>query len=59
MSMNTEDMMSQLRLARVYVPIQQFGAVYSPMQALRRGTLFPDLDIPYVPPTGMMEVDGK
>lgn len=59
MNMNNGGMMPQLRLARAYVPIQEFGSVFPPLEALRRGTLFPDLYIPYVPPTGFMEVDGK
>ncbi|AEG59010.1 spore coat associated protein CotJA [Desulforamulus ruminis] len=32
-----------LELARAYVPIQQFGAVFNCSEALKRGTLFPDL----------------
>lgn len=29
------------------VPIQQFGALYEAEKALKRGTVFPDLDLPF------------
>lgn len=29
------------------VPVQQFGAVYDGCTALKRGTIFPDLDLPF------------
>ncbi|HIU77015.1 MAG TPA: spore coat associated protein CotJA [Candidatus Pelethocola excrementipullorum] len=29
------------------VPIQQFGSVYDNCKALKRGTIFPDLDLPF------------
>lgn len=29
------------------VPVQRFGAVYEPETALKRGTVFPDLDFPF------------
>jgi len=38
---------SQKRLARAYVPIQQYGRIFSPEEALMKGTLFPDLWSPY------------
>ena len=31
-----------------YVPIQMFGQVYEPMMALDRGTIFPELDKPWL-----------
>ncbi|MFZ5644416.1 MAG: spore coat associated protein CotJA [Bacillota bacterium] len=34
-------------LARAYVPIQRYGPLYSPREALERGTLFPELYRPY------------
>ena len=34
--------------AMAYVPFQQYGAVYQPEQALMAGTLFPDLDKPFL-----------
>lgn len=30
-----------------YVPMQQWGAVYPPDTALQRGTIFPELDLPF------------
>jgi len=36
-----------LQLARAYVPWQQMGQVFSPAEALARGTLFPELVSPY------------
>lgn len=35
-------------LAMARVPMQQWESVYEPNTALSRGTLFPDLDLPYV-----------
>ncbi|KLU71021.1 MAG: hypothetical protein RHS_3130 [Robinsoniella sp. RHS] len=29
------------------VPRQTFGAVYEPQEALKRGTIFRDLDLPF------------
>ena len=29
------------------LPVQRFGAVYEPETALKRGTVFPDLDFPF------------
>ncbi|NLJ97723.1 MAG: spore coat associated protein CotJA [Tissierellia bacterium] len=34
-------------LARAYVPIQIMNQVYSPSEALKKGTLFPELYRPY------------
>lgn len=31
-----------------YVPMQQWGQVYSPEQAFRQGTIFPELDYPFM-----------
>ena len=36
-------------LARAYVPFQIMNQVYSPSEALKRGTLFPELYKPYKP----------
>ena len=36
-------------LARAYVPFQIINQVYSPSEALKRGTLFPELYRPYKP----------
>ena len=37
-----------LPLAMAYVPMQAFSTQYDPEAALCRGTLFPDLDKPFV-----------
>lgn len=34
-------------LAQTYVPWQRYGKVYSPGEALEKGTLFPELYSPY------------
>ena len=34
-------------LAMAYVPFQQWGEVYNDEEALCRGTIFPDLDLPF------------
>ncbi len=39
----------QLRLARAYVPIQMFSTRLEPMEGLMRGTIFPELYMPYKP----------
>lgn len=35
-------------LARAYIPFQIMDKVYSPREALKKGTLFPELYRPYV-----------
>lgn len=35
------------RLARAYVPFQIMDQIFSPTEALRKGTLFPELYEPY------------
>ncbi|NLG87100.1 MAG: spore coat associated protein CotJA [Firmicutes bacterium] len=37
----------QLRLARAYIPIQMFTTRLEPTEGLRRGTIFPELYMPY------------
>ena len=34
-------------LAMAYMPFQQWGETYGDDEALSRGTLFPDLDLPF------------
>ena len=34
-------------LAMAYVPMQEYGVLYDPADALTAGTLFPDLDKPF------------
>jgi len=36
-----------MELARIYFPIQEIRSVYPPTQALKMGTLFPELYRPY------------
>ncbi len=40
------------KIAYAYVPAQTIGELYSPHEGLKRGTVFPELDLP-------MEVYGK
>ncbi len=35
------------RLGYAYVPVQQMNEVYPPEKALERGTMFPELDLPF------------
>lgn len=37
------------KLARAYVPFQKYRERYDHMKGLMRGTIFPELDMPYVP----------
>jgi len=39
--------LQELPLAMAYVPIQCWGDTYAPSRALCRGTLFPQLDLPF------------
>ncbi|HHY92972.1 MAG TPA: spore coat associated protein CotJA [Firmicutes bacterium] len=41
--------LQQLRLARAYVPFQMYTTRFEPLEALRRGTIFPELYMPYRP----------
>ena len=34
--------------AMAYVPFQQFGQIYPPESGLERGTIFPELDKPFL-----------
>ncbi|MTI67859.1 MAG: spore coat associated protein CotJA [Firmicutes bacterium] len=46
--MDNKDMYeSKYKLAHAYVPFQVMGRVYSPDKALCKGTLFPELYMPY------------
>ncbi|MBU5438557.1 spore coat associated protein CotJA [Tissierella sp. MSJ-40] len=49
--MNTEhgyDRRANNELARAYIPFQTMNQVYDPREALKRGTLFPELYRPYI-----------
>lgn len=35
-------------VAMAYIPFQQYGPLYTPEQALACGTLFPELDKPFL-----------
>ncbi|MFW5991948.1 MAG: spore coat associated protein CotJA [Halanaerobiaceae bacterium] len=37
----------RVRLAHAYVPFQRYENHYQPAEALNRGTLFPELYMPY------------
>lgn len=40
----------KLRLATAYIPPQPYGKQFKPDEALKKGTLWPDLYFPYPPP---------
>jgi hypothetical protein len=42
------DRMYTLPLAMAYVPRQRWGQIYEPHVALHRGTIFPELDLPFL-----------
>ena len=46
--MKINEKMQKEELARAYVPFQQAGQLYDMEQSLVRGTVFPELDKPYI-----------
>ena len=44
----TPSCIDSMPLAMAYVPIQSYGVMYEPDKALCRGTVFPDLDKPFI-----------
>ncbi len=40
--------LEELPLAMAYVPMQKWGELYAPAVGLERGTIFPDLDLPFI-----------
>lgn len=40
--------LESLPLAMAYVPMQKWGEQYAPAVALERGTIFPELDLPFI-----------
>ena len=46
---NIEDMdcMKEMPIAMAYVPWQQWRMIYDPKEALKRGTIFQELDLPF------------
>ena len=47
------DELRGLPLAMAYVPWQEFGCTYEPMQGMHTGTIFPELDKPFYGRRGM------
>ncbi|MGN1480884.1 spore coat associated protein CotJA [Porcipelethomonas sp.] len=45
-------------LAMAYVPFQQWEQPYSEEKAFERGTIFPELDLPFAPEEGCYEPEG-
>ncbi|MEA4988421.1 spore coat associated protein CotJA [Anaerovorax sp. IOR16] len=39
--------LNQLPLAMAYVPMQVWNGTYEGLRAFERGTIFPDLDLPF------------
>jgi len=42
-----ESLFIDYRLAEVYIPFQRYGQIFDPRTALMKGTLFPELYMPY------------
>lgn len=42
-----ETVIYNVNLAKAYVPFQKFCTIYSPMEGLKKGTIFPELYSPY------------
>ncbi|MGE5627173.1 MAG: spore coat associated protein CotJA [Solirubrobacterales bacterium] len=42
-----EEVIQNVRLAAAYVPWQKMCSIFSPIEALKRGTVFPELFSPY------------
>ncbi len=40
-----ETVIYNVRLARAYVPFQKFCTTYVPLESLKKGTVFPELDL--------------
>lgn len=41
-------------LAMAYVPLQKWGQTYDEEKAFKRGTIFPELDLPLAPEEGCL-----
>ena len=50
MWMHTNHECNTMMLAHSYVPWQNYTRAFSPQEALMKGTLFPELYGPYMPP---------
>ena len=44
--MNEEMNVMEYKVGYAYVPVQRMTETYAPTEALERGTLFPELDLP-------------
>ena len=53
MNDDTRKDLDSLPLAMAYVPMQQWRKLYSPEEALRRGTMFEELDLPFLGEEGV------
>lgn len=51
--------LGSLPLAMAYVPMQQWKTVYSPQNGLSRGTIFPELDLPFEGITILSEANNE
>ncbi len=40
--------LDSLPLAMAYVPMQKWADTYAPAAAIDRGTIFPELDLPFI-----------
>ena len=40
-------LLGSLPIAMTYTPMQQWKTTYSPAEALKRGTVFPELELPF------------
>lgn len=45
---NISEFPAQTPLAMAYVPFQQWGSVYDSNEGFHKGTIFPDLDFPFM-----------
>ena len=45
---NSQSCIDNMPLAMAYVPMQRFRALYEPEAGLERGTIFAELDMPFV-----------
>lgn len=53
MNDDTRKDLDSLPLAMAYVSMQQWRKLYSPEEALRRGTMFEELDLPFLGEEGV------
>lgn len=51
-NMNISQFPKNTPIGMAYVPVQQWGKTYDEITAFERGTLFPELDLPFAPEEG-------